>query len=312
MAKCIVFGGAGFIGSHIAAALVNNGHDVTVFDTFPLTMANLNPIKDSIKIIRGDFLNEKDMDGILKGIDYVFHYISTTVPVSSKNDPVYDVASNIIGSVKLFQAAVKNNVKRIVFPSSGGTIYGEPENVPVRETEPLNPLDPYAISKLAIEKYLHYFYHAQGLNYTVVRYSNPYGEGQNPHGMQGVIPIFLAKVKEGQQPVIYGDGSTIRDYIYIEDAVAATIALVEKPVEGHVFNVGSGEGTSLNELVDIMSKVVGKKIKPQYIPDSRHYIQKIVLDTSKIRHEIGWKPETSIHEGIRKTWEWICSGGYNG
>ena len=307
METCLVFGGGGFIGSHIAEALVENGYNVKVFDSFPLGMKNLAFIKDRIEIIKGDFLDERDTATVFKGCDYVFHYISTTVPASSKKDPVYDVSSNIIGSVKLLQAAVNNNVKKIIFPSSGGTIYGDPVNLPVSETALANPLDPYAISKLAIEKYLNYFYLTYGLNYTIVRYSNPYGERQNPGGSQGVIPIFLNRIREGQQPLIFGDGSMVRDYIYIKDAVAATMALFNKQATGEIFNIGSGEGTSLNKLIDIMSDVVGKTIKPRYIHNSQHYIQKIVLDISKIQNEVSWKPETNIRDGIQKTWEWLCN-----
>lgn len=305
MTKCLIFGGNGFIGSHLAEGLVKKGYDVTVFDNFKIGRMNLDTVIDKIEIIKGDFFNETDVCNALKDVDYVFHYISTTIPATAIKDPIYDIESNIIESVKLFQNAVNNNVKKIVFPSSGGTIYGETTRVRIRETDPVNPVNPYAISKLTIEKYLHYFEYMYGMDYTILRYSNPYGERQNPYGKQGVIPIFLNKIKHGEQPVIYGDGSMIRDYIYIKDAVDATIAVLEEKTNEKIFNVGSGKGTSLVELIDIMSEVVGQKVVPDYIKDSGTYIPKIVLDISRIQKETGWKPTTELSEGIKKTREWI-------
>lgn len=305
MTKCLIFGGNGFIGSHLAVGLIKRGYGVKVFDNFKSGMMNLDTVIDKIEVIKGDFFNESDVCNALKDVDYVFHYISTTTPATAIKDPIYDIESNIIDSVKLFQNAVNNNVKKIVFSSSGGTIYGETTSVRIRETDPVNPVNPYAISKLTIEKYLHYFEYMYGIDYTILRYSNPYGERQNPYGKQGVIPIFLNKIKHGEQPVIYGDGSMIRDYIYIKDAVDATIAVLEEKTNEKIFNVGSGEGTSLNELIDIMSEVVGQKVVPEYINDSGIYIPKLVLDISRIQKETGWKPTTGLSDGISKTWEWI-------
>lgn len=305
MASCLILGGNGFIGSHLAERLVNTGYRVKVFDNFQNGMANLDTIKNRIEIINGDFLNDADIDTALKNIDYVFHYISTTIPSTAKKDPIYDIESNIVGSVKLFQNALNNKIKKIIFSSSGGTIYGEPSNLPIRETDPMNPIDPYGISKLSIEKYLYYFNYAYDLDYLILRYSNPYGERQNPFGQQGVIPIFLNKIKRDEQPVIYDDGSMIRDYIYIEDAIDATMAVLESHTPEKIFNVGSGVGKSLNQLIDIISKVIGKKITPDYTKSNETYIQKVVLDISRIQLEVGWKPITSLENGIKLTWDWI-------
>ena len=305
MTTCLVFGGGGFLGSHIARGLIEKGYNVRVFDSFPAGMANLEIIRDRLEIIKGDFLNEQDVSNALEDVDYLFHYISTTVPATAKKDPVYDIESNVIGAVKLFQQALNYKIKKVIFPSSGGTVYGEPLSLPIRETDPLNPAEPYAIAKAAIERYLQYFYNTYGLDYNIIRYSNPYGEGQNPHGQQGVIPIFLNKIRQGERPVIYGDGSMIRDYIYITDAVNATIAVIEKQTNERLFNVGSGEGTSINQLIDIMSIITGKKIQPEYVKNGRAYIQRIVLDISKVRGEVGWKPRTNLQDGMKKTWDWI-------
>lgn len=305
MTTCLILGGNGFIGSHLAAGLVNKGYDVRVFDSFPTGMMNLETIKGKIEIIKGDFLNQADLAKALKGMDYVFHYIGTTVPATAIKDPIYDVQTNVIGTVRLLQLAVASKAKRVVFPSSGGTVYGEPASLPVHETHALNPMDPYGISKLAIEKYLNYFNRAHGLDYLILRYSNPYGERQSPHSQQGVIPVFLNRIKTGERPIIYGDGSMERDYIYVGDATEATIAALEKKTAHKIFNVGSGEGTSLNQLIELMSFVVGKKIEPVYAEDTITRVQKIVLDVSRIRDEVGWKPSTSLQEGIKRTWRWL-------
>ncbi|MFX1264152.1 MAG: NAD-dependent epimerase/dehydratase family protein, partial [Promethearchaeota archaeon] len=305
MTTCLILGGNGFLGSHLAEGLVKRGYDVRVFDSFQTDMANLETIKGKIEIMSGDFLDHADLLRALKGMDYVFHYISTTVPSTAVKDPIYDVQTNVIGTVRLLQLAVASKVKRVIFPSSGGTIYGEPNSVPVRETHALNPMDPYGISKLAIEKYLSYYNRAHGLDYLILRYSNPYGERQNPHGQQGVIPVFLNRIKMGERPVIYGDGSVERDYVYVGDATEATIAALERKTAHKIFNVGSGAGTSLNQLVKIMSGVAGKKIEPIYTEDTAVRVQKIILDVSRIRDEVGWKPRTGLQEGMEKTWRWI-------
>lgn len=305
MTKCIIFGGNGFIGSHLAIGLVKKGYDVTVFDNFKFCTMNLEDIVDDIEIIKGDFFNEQDMNNALKDAEYVFHYISSTTPATAIKDPIYDIESNIIGSVKLIQNSLKNNVKKIIFPSSGGTVYGDKTSNQSLEIDPVNPVNPYAISKLTVEKYLYYFNYLYGIDYTILRYSNPYGEKQNPLGKQGVIPIFLNKIKHGEKPVIYGDGSMVRDYIYIKDAIDATISVMEKKTKEKIFNVGSGKGVSLNELVDITSRVIGQKITPDYIENCGVYIPKIILNISRIQKEIDWKPTTELYEGISKTWEWI-------
>jgi len=305
MTTCLIFGGNGFIGSHLAEGLVKEDYNVKIFDTFKGGTKNLASIQNSIEVVQGDFFSEADVIGALKDVDFVFHYISTTTPASSIKDPIFDIQSNLVGSVKMFEYAQKADVKKIFFSSSGGTIYGEPISMPITESAPTNPVNPYAISKLAIEKYLEFFHHHYGIEYIIFRYSNPYGERQNPLGNQGVIPIFLNKIKNNECPTIFGDGYSVRDYIYIKDAIDATLAVVKKGSKNSIYNIGNGKGTSLNELIQMMRDVTGKEISPQYIQDSGKYISKIVLDIEKIRNDTGWFPKTDIPDGIRKTWEWI-------
>ena len=285
-------------------------YPVRVFGDFKSSMKNIEGIADEIEIIKGDFLNASDVALAMKDVDYLFHYISTTNPASSFDNPVYDIETNVISSIRMMEIALKQGVKKIVFPSSGGTMYGDAQKIPISENEPANPLNPYAISKLTIEKYLQYFFAQYGMDYLIVRYSNPYGDRQNPLGNQGVIPIFLNKIRHNEAPIIFGDGNSVRDYIFIEDAVDATISLLEKASHEKLFNIGSGSGTSLNQLLTIMNEVTGKQVSPKYRPDSGRYIKKVILDISKIQQYTGWEPKTDISEGIARTWEWLNHTNY--
>lgn len=306
MARCLVVGGNGFIGSHLSERLLREGYEVAVLDRFKSGVNNLWEISGQIEIFRGSYLDQELLRTAMKGMDYVFHYASSTTPATSIADPVYEIESNLLGSVRLLQIARDEGVKKVIFPSSGGTIYGEPKRLPVREEDCALPSNPYAISKWAVERYLHHFHELYGLDYLILRYSNPYGERQSPYGMQGVIPIFLNRIKHNQRPVIYGDGSMVRDYIYITDIIDATSILFERVIKDKVFNVGSGIGVSLNEIIKTMYSILGEEIRPIYeINSSRTYVTSIVLDIAKIETKTGWKPSTSIEEGIRKTWIWI-------
>lgn len=305
MIKCVIFGGNGFIGSHLAERLAENGYEVCTFDRSRKESIKRNDLQKNIKWIKGNFFDDKAVMDALEDVDYVFHYISTTNPATAIKDPIYDIESNIIGSVKLFQSCIKTGVKKIIFSSSGGTIYGDPAVVPVKEIYPCNPVNPYAIGKLTIEKYLYYFKYLYGTDYKIIRYSNPYGERQNPYSNQGVISIFLNKIKHGEKPIIYGDGSAIRDYIYIQDAIDATLEILRKKTNSDVFNVGSGIGTSIRELIELMSEVVGKNVEPEFKESPPTYIPKIILDISRIKQEIGWEPTWNLRRGIERTWEWI-------
>ena len=310
MANCLVLGGNGFLGSHIAEALANKNNNVRVFDRFTNGMKNLEPFSGKIEIFKGNFFREPDLKKAMEDIDIVFHYISTTNPVTSLNNPQYDLETNVIGSIRMIQIASDYGVKKVVFPSSGGTIYGEPKTVPIAEDAPTNPVNPYAISKLTIEKYLNYFFQYHGMDFLILRYSNPYGERQSPYGNQGIIPIFLNKIRRREQPTIFGDGSAIRDYIYIQDAVNATLLLSGKNCEDKIFNVGSGKGVTVNDLVGVISEVTGHQLDPIYVNDYGVYIKKIILDITKIEKATGWSPNTDLIEGIKRTWEWIKKENY--
>ncbi len=308
MKSCIIFGGNGFLGSHLAANLVSKDVAVKVFDIDSKPSSFLMPLINKINYIPGDFLNTSDYEPHLEGVDSVFHYISTTSPKTSSKNPIYDIETNLMGSIQLLKSCVKKKVIKVIYPSSGGTIYGLNPALPSSEQSPADPPNPYAITKFAVENYLKLFYHDYGLDYLVLRYSNPYGEGQNLLKEQGVVASFLEKLYQQQLPVILGDGTSVRDYIYIDDAIEATVRLSLKNTRDKIFNIGSGTGVSLNELYATILTVTGKKITPQYIKSKAHvYVPKIFLDISRVTHELDWKPGVSLAQGLRKTWNWIQS-----
>lgn len=307
MSTCLILGGNGFIGSQIAKILVENGYSVKILSDLKSGTSNLEPILDKIEITKGNFLDREIRKKVIKDVEFIFHNISTTNPQNSILNPVYDVESNVIGTIGLLQDLINTDVRKIIFTSSGGTVYGEPSKVPISEDEPTNPICPYGISKLAIEKYIQYFNYVYGLDYTIFRYSNPYGEGQDLSKGQGVIPAFLSNIAKGKPPVIYGDGSIVRDYVYIKDVVDVNLIAISRKIksEHHIFNVGSGTGTSLNELIHTISDVIGNPITPEYVNVRKGDVSRIVLDITRIKKEYAWEPRTSLAEGIRNTWNWV-------
>ena len=301
MTTCLVMGGNGFIGSHITDMLVENGYNVKVFDR---KMDKNNFTNKQFEFFKGDILNEDDLKRAIVDVDYIFHYIGLTIPQNSIENPLWD-NENVRASIKLFELAKDYNVKKIIFPSSGGTVYGEPETDLIAENHPKNPINPYAISKFSIEKYLYYFYSTYGLDYTVFRYSNPYGPRQNPHGKMGLIPVILQMIKSNKRPEIFGDGSAIRDYLYIEDACKVNLMTIQKTTKHKIFNVGSGTGYSVNEILKKVINITGKNISPLYTESRIGDVSRIILDISRIENEMKWKPLIDIDSGIERTWEWL-------
>jgi UDP-glucose 4-epimerase len=196
-------------------------------------------------------------------------------------------------------------MRKVVFASSGGTVYGVPETVPISEDHPTNPISSYGIVKLAVEKYLGLFHHLYGLDYTVLRISNPYGPYQDPKGQQGAISVFLHRIYEGRPISTWGDGAVVRDYLYVSDLMDALVRVTEVESRERVLNIGSGRGTSLNELVQLMAEVVGEQPAVEYLPARALDVPVSVLDIGRARAELGWSPKTELVEGIARTWEWI-------
>lgn len=305
--RILILGADGFIGSNMAKSLQKDGkYKIFAFDLFKDGISkNIKSFDENLIMVQGNFLNRDDIKKALKGIDYVFHFISLTTPGSSMNDPLIDVDTNIKGTIVLLEECVQAKIKRIIFASSGGSIYGNNSEHYLKEDAGVNPISPYAISKLAIERYLEYYKIHRGLDYLILRYANPYGIGQNVVGSQGIIPIFLNLIKNEKPISIFGDGENVRDYIYIDDAIEITKEIFDKEVKYEVYNLGSGVGMSINEVVKVMQKVTGKEICIDRRPERGVDVRRIVLNIERISREINKKNNTSIEDGIRKTWDWI-------
>lgn len=306
MTTCLVLGGVGFIGSHIAELLVKNGYYVRIFDKATVETGH-NSLRN-IEYIKGDFFTFSDWGNVLRGVDYVFHNICTTIPKTSDENPIFDIETNVVGNVRFLREIADGKIRKLVFSSSGGTIYGEPGTIPIPETHPTNPITSYGISKLSVEKYLHYFNHHCGLDSVSLRYANAYGPGQNPRGMVGAVAIFLRLLMEGKPVTVFGDGSVVRDYVYIDDIARANLYAIQKETSSKVFNVGTGKGTSLNELIQMISEVTGRKMVVNYASERSGDVSANVLDISLIRQELNWEPEIDLREGIARVWDYIRTG----
>jgi UDP-glucose 4-epimerase len=305
--RCLVLGGAGFIGSHIADALVDNGYTVRLFDLPRRKMTSVAHLLDRVEVVEGDFTNEADLERALPGVDYVFHLVGTTLPQSSNENPIYDAESNLIATLRLLQLARAREVKKVIFISSGGTVYGVPETIPLPETHPTFPVCAYGVTKLAIEKYLHLFHHLYGMDYVVLRVSNPYGERQQSVGaQQGVVSVFMARLRRGEPIIIWGDGSVVRDWLYVKDVAQAFVLALKNTSPHRIFNVGSGVGLSLNELLAMLSRVTGITPHVSYTASRPTDVPCNVLDTTRIRAEWGWSATTPMEVGLTRTWDWVC------
>lgn len=303
--NCLILGGAGFIGSHLTDALLRLGHRVRVFDRLNVDTSNLADALPRIELITGDFLNDSDISYALKDIDLVVHLISTTLPKTSNDNPVYDVESNVIGTLKLLNLSRQSGVRKIVFLSSGGTVYGSSVTCPITELDATDPVCSYGISKLAIEKYLYLFNQLHDLDYVVLRVANPFGERQNPGTGQGAITTFLWKCLQGEPITIWGDGTVARDYFYIGDLVSAILAAIERETSSKIYNIGSGVPRTLNELLGIMQGVTGRTPIIQYLPARKLDVPINFLDISRAREELLWQPKVSIEESMARTWKWL-------
>lgn len=303
--KALVIGGNGFIGSHLVDKLTQQGWSVTVLDLQPRRYDSLLP---QIHFIRGDLTQDYLVREALLDIDVVFHLAWATIHEISNQDLTADIHANLIPSVHLLEACYQAGVQRVVFTSSGGTVYGPAQKIPIPETHPTHPINGYGITKLAVEKYLRMFNHLNGLSYVILRPSVPYGPRQNPLGRQGAVGVFLYRVAHGLPITIWGDGSVTRDYFYVTDLVKALIAGAEQELGQHrIFNIGGMEEVSLLKLVEFVEQTVRKKANVEFHPARYFDAPRIVLDTNLIRKELNWEPTVSLAEGLSRTWEWMAS-----
>lgn len=298
----VVLGGNGFIGSYLVDVLLKAGHCVTVFDRG--NEKYRNPL-ENVNYVSGSIDDELLLAKTFANKDILIHCVSTTVPLTSNGDIIYDINSNLITSVNIFKIAVECGIKRIVYLSSGGAVYGTPMQIPIPETHPTNPISSYGITKLAIEKYLQFFSQNYGVEYNIVRPSNPYGPRQNPFGNQGVISIFLGRVLNNQSLDVWGDGKVYKDYIYIEDLVNAIYEASISKTTSQIFNLGSGELVSINDIIHAIKAVTQKEIKVNYLESKKFDVQKVNLDIKKAENLLNFKPKVSIEDGVSKTWEFV-------
>ena len=294
MKKCLILGGSGFIGKPLVKELTKE-HSVV---SYSLEYVEEFQGNERVTSVVGDFTKENNFKGLLDGIDTVYHLVSTTLPSDRTDHIPQEIQDNIIPTIKLLEAMVECGVKNIIFASSGGTVYGESDHYLSSETDPLSPKSSYGLQKCIIEDYLKFYGLKYDIQYKIARISNPYGIGQNINKPQGVIPIFLNRIANQKPITIYGDGEVVRDYIYMDDVIRALIQLGKYDGKEHVFNVGSGKGHSLNEIMQIMRKIIGEEISVEYIPNRNCDVKVSVLNTSRIKAEIEWQAEVELWEGI--------------
>lgn len=303
--KVVVFGGGGFIGSAIADRLLAEGHSIRIFERPRVQPYRKFTGNEEVEWIAGDISSTHDVNDAIQGVDAVLHLVSTTLPKSSNDDPIFDVQSNVVGSLHILDAMVTHRVPSIVFISSGGTVYGNPLYLPVDENHPTNPVVSYGITKLAIEKYLQVYERLHGIKAITLRVANPYGERQRLETAQGAVGVFLHYAIKGIPVEIWGDGSVTRDYIHVSDVADAFSRALKYLGTQRVFNVSSGVGTSLNDLIGRIEDILGQPMERHYLPGRLFDVPANVLCNELARRELGWTPLVSMEKGIGRTAQWI-------
>jgi UDP-glucose 4-epimerase len=302
--KVLILGGGGFIGSHIAESLIGD-YSIRIFDKKNFSHKNISFLKGDLDVIEGDFINIADVERALKEVDYIFHLVCSTIPSTSNVNCCYDIETNVIATLKLLDCLKNKPATRLVFISSGGTVYGNLAAVPIKEQENNYPLCSYGITKLMVEKYLHLYRHLYGIDYCIVRLSNPYGERQDWNNMQGLIATVLYNICKGKPIEIWGDGTIVRDYIYIKDAMKCLAKLLIYSGNARIFNVGSGRGYSINEIVKKIGVITEKSPRIVYKANRSCDVQTNILDSTLARQELGWEPETPLEKGIARVYRWL-------
>ncbi len=296
----LVIGGNGFIGSHVVDECLARGYGVRVLDRRPEAFRDPLPAVDYAV---GDLGDPPAVFEALAGVDAVIHLASTTVPATSNLDPVGDITGNLVATVRLLDTMRKAGVRRLVYLSSGGTVYGIPERDPVPEEHPLRPISSYGVVKVAIENYLAMEGHLHGLTHVVLRASNPYGPRQGHRGIQGLIGTLLWKAARGEGAEVWGDGSVVRDFIHVRDLARLCVLAAQSP-RSACWNAGSGEGRSVAEVVEMVRRVAGGPDVERRLARAFD-VPRVVLDVARVRRETGWSPGTPLDKGMAETWDWV-------
>ncbi len=300
-AACLVLGAGGFIGLHLSRALVDAGARVHGYG-HPSSYPEALP--DGVRWSAGEFADRAALQLAVRGADVVFHLLGGSDPASSSRDPAGALREAVL-SVQLLDICRGAGVGRVVFVSSGGTVYGVPRAVPIAEDAPTEPISAYGIGKLAIEKYLGMYAHFYGLRSVVLRPANPYGPYQSPTRRQGIVPAMIASALSGRELEVWGDGRAVRDFLYVGDLARALLAAAAYDGPRRVFNVGSGVGRSLLEVAELVAAVVGRKVPIVHRPARSVDVPVNVLDITRIEHTLGWRPDTEWIHGLRTTAAWV-------
>ena len=303
MNSCLVIGGSGFIGRHVTRLLCESGRDVVVLGR---RVSAGYTLPAGCRYISGDYSDRQFLHSVLKHGCEVIDLAYSTVPKTSYDDPVFDLVSNLPASVGLFQEALEAGVSRVVIVSSGGTVYGPPEELPLKESHPTRPVSPYGITKLTTDRYALMFHRNVGLPVVVVRPANAYGEEQRTGTGQGFIAAAIAAIRAGREVEIYGTQGTIRDYIHVADVAAGILSALDHGENGEIYNLGSGIGTSNLDIVRILETPAGKSnlpVRTKILPERRFDVEANILDSSKLRSKSGWNPKIPLHAGIQMMWD---------
>lgn len=298
----LIFGGSGFIGRHVVRALLREGQQVTVAGRSRYPALADAPAPRSVPF---NFASaaEVDFDRLLDGVDVVHHYAWTTIPQSANRDPIADLSDNVGGTIKLLEAMRRRGGGRVVFSSSGGTVYGKLQTIPVPESHRLAPITAYGASKLSAETYLNFYHELYGIDTRIVRVANPYGAGQNLLKGQGVISTMIARALKRETIEIWGDGEVVRDFIYISDVVSGLLRLAAAEREvaraPFLYNLGAGKGSSINEVVACIERCLGSTLKIERRSGRAFDIPVSVLDIRKLGADLEWRPKIALETGIR-------------
>ena len=299
--RAIVTGGAGFIGSHVARALLDVGADVDVVDN--LASGKRENLPDGARLHERDI--REPLDDLFADLrpEVCLHLAAQIDVRVSVARPEFDADVNVVGTIRVLEAA-RHHGMHVVFASTGGAIYGDCER-PAREDDARRPIAPYGTSKLAAEEYVSTYNRLYGTRHVSLRYGNVYGPRQDPHGEAGVVAIFFNALSEERAPKIFGDGTQTRDYVYVDDVARATVAALER--DGGVYNVGTGIETSVIELFERCRRVAGVDVQPEYAPPRMGELQRSVLDPALAEKELGWRPAQGLESGLRETWAWFSA-----